>query len=374
MNILKSALFGLVLIAAACILLFWAEGRAVKTARALDEGKGLVIEVDAAAIDPANDGKLVHISGDAVPQDIPADARLGVTAAGAVSLTRKVEMLQWKETSKEIERTANDGTKTKTTVYDYHLDWSAAPIDSSRFKTATAPNNPPMPLTGEDFEIIAAKVGAFRLAGSAVAPLGKNTSLPLSDQGIGQAAAALGGNNPVWLVDNRYLFAADPDSPRLGDLRIGYERGDVSRLSAVGQQRGEKLQPFTASNGREVFLIQTGNASAADMFKDAIDGNIFLTWVIRAAGLVMMFFGFMLSFAPLTATLGRLPLLGGLVRGGASLVGLVMTLALGSIIIALGWIYYRPLVALVVLAIGLAGAIAVSRLAKTPPAAQPVKG
>ena len=32
MNILKSAFFGLILVIGACILLFWAEGRAVKTA------------------------------------------------------------------------------------------------------------------------------------------------------------------------------------------------------------------------------------------------------------------------------------------------------------------------------------------------------
>ena len=79
MNILKSALFGLVLVIGACILLFWAEGRAVKTARSLEEGKGLVVEVDAAKIDAGNDGKLVHITGDAVPQDVPG-ATLGLAS------------------------------------------------------------------------------------------------------------------------------------------------------------------------------------------------------------------------------------------------------------------------------------------------------
>ncbi len=374
MNILKSAIFGLVLLIAACILLFWAEGRAVKTARALEEGKGLVVEVDAAKVDAGNEGKLVHISGDAVPQDVPRDARLNIEAKGAVSLTRKVEMLQWKETSREIERTANDGSKTKTTVYDYDKTWSSTPIDSARFKTASAPKNPPMPLSGESFEIAEAKVGAFRLAGKSVAPLGKDSSLPLSDAGIDHAAAALGGSNPVWLVNNQYVFAADPDSPQVGDVRIGFERGDVSRLSAVGQQAGDKLQPYTASNGREVFLIQAGNASAAEMFKDAIDGNVFLTWIIRGGGLLMMFFGFMLSFTPLTATLGRVPLVGGLIRGGASLVGLVMTLALGSIIIGMGWIFYRPLLALAIIALGVGAAVALGVFGdKKTPATAPVK-
>ena len=364
MNILKSALFGLVLVIGACILLFWAEGRAVKTARSLEEGKGLVAEVDAAKIDAGNDGKLVHITGDAVPQDVPGDLRLGVEAKGAVSLTRLVEMLQWKEISKEMERTASDGSKTKSTVYDYNTVWSSTPIESSKFKTAAAPNNPPMPLVGEDFTIDAAKVGAFRLAGDAVAALGKDTPLRLSDSGIAQAAAALGNGNPVWLVNNRYVFAADPEAPQVGDLRIGFARGDVSRVSAVGRQAGDKLQAYTTSNGREVFLIQAGNASAAEMFKDAIEGNVFLTWVIRAGGLLMMFLGFMLSFAPLTGTLGRLPLIGALIRGGASLVALVMTLALGSILIAMGWIFYRPLLALAIIAVGVGAAVVLSKFGK----------
>ena len=240
MSSIKPALLGFILVVAACSLLFWAEGRAVKTARALDEGKGIVIEVDAQAIAPGNAGKLVHISGDAVPQDVPVDTRLAVSAEGAARLVRVVEMLQWKETERDVERTGTDGKTTMTKVFDYEKTWSNSEIDSSKFKTASAPKNPPMPLTGETFEIIEAKIGAFRLAGDAVAALSQNAPLQLTDAGIGQTAAAVGGTNPVWLVNNQYVAAADPDNPRAGDLRIRFERGDVSRLSAIGQQTGDK--------------------------------------------------------------------------------------------------------------------------------------
>ena len=110
------------------------------------------------------------------------------------------------------------------------------------------------------------------------------------------------------------------------------------------------------------------------MFKEAIEGNAVLTWIIRIGGLLLMFVGFMLGFTPLTATLGRVPLIGGLIRGGASLVGLVMTLALGSIVIAMGWIFYRPLLALVILAVGAGLAVALGLFAgRTSQAAAPVK-
>src|SRR5690242_11372948 len=104
MGILKSAVFGLLLVVAAVVLLFWAEGRAVATARALEEGAGIVLSADSSKLDPANEGKLVHISGDAVAQGVPADTRFGITAEGAVRLVREVEMLQWKEVAREVER------------------------------------------------------------------------------------------------------------------------------------------------------------------------------------------------------------------------------------------------------------------------------
>src|SRR5260221_13048094 len=56
-------IFGFVLIVAACILIFWNEGRAVKTARSLTEGEGVVRTVATDKADPGNDGKLVHVVG-----------------------------------------------------------------------------------------------------------------------------------------------------------------------------------------------------------------------------------------------------------------------------------------------------------------------
>lgn len=374
MGILKSAFFGLLFIVAAAILLFWAEGRAVNTARALEEGSGIVVEVNAGQVDPANDGRLVHIMGDAVAQDVPADTRFGIRAEGAMRLARKVEMLQWREVAREVERTGNDGKTVKTTVYDYEQVWSATPVNSSGFKTASAPKNPPMPVQGDTFDVMAAKVGAFTIAGNEVAHLSRKTPLPLTETGIRQAAAALGGTKPMWLVNDLFLSASDPDKPEVGDIRIGYERGDVTRVSAVGKQQGGRLIAYTTSNGRDVFLIQNGQASAQEMFKDAIAGNVFLTWVIRISGLALMFGGFLLSFTPLTLTLGRIPLIGGLVRGGASLVAVIMTLLLGGLVIGIGWIFFRPLLGIAIILAGVVLAVALGVLGrKKPPQAAPVQ-
>jgi hypothetical protein len=61
---IKGVLFGFVLILGSGAALFWNEGRAVQTQRSLTEGAGVVIDIDPAQVDPANEGKLVHVSGD----------------------------------------------------------------------------------------------------------------------------------------------------------------------------------------------------------------------------------------------------------------------------------------------------------------------
>src|SRR5215470_2945704 len=96
---IKGVLIGIVLIGLSCVGLFWNEGRAVQTAKSLAEGEGLVVSVDASKVDPANEGKLVHVTGDMKAGVQPKDAEFGVTAEG-LRLFRTAEMFQWKEEKK----------------------------------------------------------------------------------------------------------------------------------------------------------------------------------------------------------------------------------------------------------------------------------
>ena len=70
-------LVGIVLSIAAFPVLFWNEGRAVQTAKSLDEGAGAVVSVSADKIDPANEGKLVHLSAKAVTDETLSDEKSG---------------------------------------------------------------------------------------------------------------------------------------------------------------------------------------------------------------------------------------------------------------------------------------------------------
>src|SRR5690242_19301455 len=117
---IKGVLVGLACTVGACVLLFCNEGRAVQTERSLDEGRGLVVSADASRVDPANQGKLVHISGEVKAGAPLRDADFNV-AANALRLVRTVEMYQWKEESKSETRKTLGGGEETVTTYTYNL-------------------------------------------------------------------------------------------------------------------------------------------------------------------------------------------------------------------------------------------------------------
>ena len=136
-------LFGFALIAVACVLLFWNEGRAVTTARSLAEGAGLVHTVAADRIDPANEGRLIHVSGMLTAAGPALDTEFGMKSNG-VRLMRRVEMFQWtEEQDSETQKKLGGGETTKTT-YRYAKNWADHPIDSTKFKERSGHTNPQM--------------------------------------------------------------------------------------------------------------------------------------------------------------------------------------------------------------------------------------
>ena len=79
---------------AAFPLIFWNESRAISTHQALEEGQGAVVSVVADAIDPDNEGELIHVTGDVTVSDALSDPVFGVTESDVIRLRRTVEMYQ----------------------------------------------------------------------------------------------------------------------------------------------------------------------------------------------------------------------------------------------------------------------------------------
>ncbi len=361
---LKGALFGtlvgLALFLISFPFLFWNEGRAVERYKTLQEGAGIVLPVEAASRDPANEGRLIHLSGMAATGDSLSDPVLGISA-NAIRLGRNVEMYQWWErTSKETREKFGGGTETITT-YQYERVWSGEIIDSSRFKEPAGHQNPGrMPLASATWQADRVMVGEYRLSSSLIASISGEEGLPVSDEVT--IPASLGG--PARL-DNGGILVGDPQSPAIGDLRINMTIVRPAEVSIVAAQTGGSLAPFQAEAGGTIQLLEMGLVSPDEMFSAAELRNKYLTWALRFGGFIMMFVGLKLLFGLLRAASAIVPFVGRIVGAGLGFVSALMAASLSLITIAIAWVFYRPLLGLALLAVAaIVGWFLISRVRK----------
>ena len=93
----KGIITGGALFLAGIPLLFWNEGRAVKNAKALEEGESVCLTVPTIdTVDAQNEGKLIHATGNAVTQAMLTDDMFPGISLKAIKLARTVEYYQWK--------------------------------------------------------------------------------------------------------------------------------------------------------------------------------------------------------------------------------------------------------------------------------------
>jgi hypothetical protein len=110
-------------------------------------------------------------------------------------------------------------------------------------------------------------------------------------------------------------------------------------------------------------MATAGSVPAQDMFKAAERENTLITWLVRLAGTFGVFLGFALVLRPLVVIGDFIPLIGSILGAGAGLISLMLTALVAPLVIAVAWFYYRPLTAILILAVGAAAAIGLKTLA-----------
>ena len=342
-NALAGLVFGFALFALSFPLLFWNEGRAVKTARSLAEGAKAVVSVGAEKADPANEGRLVHVTGMAQTSETLADPLFGLSA-GALRLRRKVEMYQWTEKSETRTEKQLGGGEVKRTVYTYEPRWSDRSVSSSDFHEPSGHANPAggLPYPSAEWSASKAAVGAFVLPASLLSQLDDFQPLEASAETAARLPADMAGK--VKASGGVYYQGADPGRPAVGDVRVSFFSVAPQTVSLVSRQSGSTFEPYATKAGRDINMLTAGSSSADAMFKTAMEQNAILTWVLRAAGFLMMAIGLALLFEPLVVLADVIPPLGWLVGAGRALFCVAIAGALSLVTIAVAWIAYRPLI------------------------------
>lgn len=356
---------GLLLFLIAFPLLFWNEGRAVKRAKALETGAGAVVSVQADKVDPANEGKLVHVTAKADTKDVLTDPLFKISST-AIRLERRVEMYQWKQNeSSKTEKQLGGGTK-KTTVYTYEKVWSDKPVNSAYFKEA-GHENPGFPFESEKLRANHVTFGDFLLNDSLVDRLGDSRKLPVpADYKL--PAALSGKSDAAYVHVSRKSSAPSQVSqeqpadnagdaaltePAIGDLRISWYAVVPHEVSIVARQTGKTFSAYPVGS-ESILLIADSVQSAEAMFQSAQSANSAMTWFLRIAGLVMMYVGLSCVLRPLSVLMDVIPFLGDLIGAGISLISFLIALPCTLVTIAVAWIYYRPLLGIGLLVVAAA--------------------
>jgi len=348
---IKGILVGLLLVVIAVALLWWNEGRAVKRARALEEGAGQVVSASANERNTALEGKLVHMTGLASTDETLRDTQFGL-ARQSLKLRRVVQIYQWREKShSETKEKLGGGTETKTT-YTYEKAWETSLQDSSRFKRPEGHRNPDrMPYRAWSSVAGTVTLGVFRLSAALVDEIGGYHQVSLSAPGVADSLRIPAGMRQQ--ADELYL-GADPLSPRIGDMRIHFEAVDPQNVSIVSVQKGDSFVPYVAANGNQVELLESGIQTADQMFQAAQDRNTMLTWGLRLLGYILMFIGFRMLFGTIRILAAVIPALGRLVGGAIGLVAGILAAVVSLVVVAIAWVFYRPLLGIGLLAAAVA--------------------
>lgn len=350
------ALIGIILFLVSFVVLFWNEWRAVDTSRSLAEAGGAVVSVANDKVDPANEGKLVHLTGEAKTDETLTDETFGVSAQ-AIRLIRQVEMYQWKEEKKSESRNKIGGGQETVTTYTYHKQWSGEAIDSSAFKEAAGHQNPKeWSVKTERMNAKEVKLGAFVLSPTLVAQLTQSEPLSVAEEQFKKLPEA---KQKEWkLVEGKLFRSADPSNPEVGDLRVTFSVVKPQKVSILSEQKGNSFVPFQPkSASHAVDMLNTGEKSAKQMLTEAEQQNTALTWILRLVGFILMGVGIYLVLAPLQTFANVLPFLGGMVGFVLGAFSCVCAGMLSSVTIAIAWLFYRPLIGIALLAVAALGGV-----------------
>ena len=174
------------------IALFLNETSAVNFARAIDEGARFVVEGDPNRIDPANEGKLVHVSGELKTTARLVDPDFAMSAEAAL-LLRDAEMYYWWDENKK------------------EPSWSAERSDRP---------HPPFRFPGMKVTAHDATLGAFRPGKLVLEKLPATIHLPIEPATVEAARTHVGG--PVELTNGKLYLGSNSAQPQIGDIRISW--------------------------------------------------------------------------------------------------------------------------------------------------------
>jgi len=416
----KSIGSGFIIFCLATALLWWNEGRAVKTEKMLDEAGNAYVEMENPnKKDASLEGELICGTAMATTEDSLSDAQFGV-GAKAIALRRTVEYYQWVEHSESKSEDKLGGKQVTTTTYTYSKQWVSSPVQSSQFKDPAYQNKNMVLTTIDEAEQYAENVsfGAYKLSESLIHSISSREGLdlaisedlltqfdkstqaayerfygvqksvqqqptqqPAPQPAIPDSIRALLSDSAKAVLDslqavndsivksmanaenkkdlqyvhqasNVLYFGRVPGSPEVGDVRVTFEIVVPAKVTVMAVVDGDSFKPYKAKNGKRFQTLVMGKKSGDEIIDAEKEANNMILWALRILGVMLVIAGLKGIFGFLETILKVVPFIANIFGWGVGIVCTVVGVVWSLIVIALAWLFYRPLlgIALLVLA------------------------
>ena len=355
-NSFGGVIFGILLLIGGTVLLWWNEGNNVRNINSINEVEKQVVSVASDNVDSKNEGKLILTSGSLVTEDEKVtDTDFGFGVKTPV-FKRYVEIYEWKEESH---------TEDDRTTYTYSTSWEDHLIDSSSFHEGTHTNPTSVLYDSNSFYADTVNVGSFGLT----LDQKKMLNTRVRYQVEAEQELPEGFDIKAGYVTN----AADIDKPAVGDLRIAWEYNDWKEATVLAIQKGDSFTDFVSKDGRKINRIFEGEKSINEVLETMRSEDKAMKWIFRAIGAILIIVGYMAIINPLSTLASFVPFLGGIVGGVLNLIAFLIGLIHSLIIIIIAWFRYRPLLAIILLAVVVLAIVGIVTLVKKNKKVKPVE-
>ena len=400
-------------------LLWWNEGRAVKTEKMLDEAGSKYVEMENPnKKDASLEGELICGTAMATTEDSLSDAQFGI-GAKAIALRRSVEYYQWVEHAQEKTEDKLGGKQVTTTTYTYSKQWVSSPIQSSEFHDPAYQNKNMVLTTVDDTEQYAENVsfGAYQLNESLIHSISSHEAMDLAiaedllkqfdkstqaayerfygvQKSIQQQPTQQPAQAPaipdsiramlsdsakavldslqavndsinrqmenaenkkdleyIHVANNILYFGRVPGSPEVGDVRVTFEKIVPAKVTVMAVVDGDTFKPFKAKNGKRFQTLVMGQKSGDEIIEAEKEANNMLLWFFRIVGIVLVIGGLKGIFGFIETILKVVPFIAGIFGWGIGVICTVIGIAWSLIVIAIAWLFYRPLLGISLLAL-----------------------
>ena len=158
--------------------------------------------------------------------------------------------------------------------------------------------------------------------------------------------------NYIHQAGNVLYFGRVPGAPEVGDVRVTFEKVVPAKVTVMAVVDGDTFKPFKAKNGKRFQTLVMGAKSGDEIIEAEKEANNMILWFLRILGCLMVIGGLKGIFGFIETILKVVPFIAGIFGWGVGLVCTIIGVAWSLIVIAIAWLFYRPLlgISLLVLA------------------------